>query len=105
MTTAIDRFIHVARDGLQSISEHGLTHEDLRVVLEEVHMMRLIQVLRADEGDSVDALCDNPESFGPANAVECCGAWTEWLDTRFSGETLREALEAAVAAKAEAATQ
>jgi hypothetical protein len=58
--------------------------------------MSCIHALRADEGDSVTILCDNPEG-PPNNAVECCGFWTEWNDLRFGGETLLAALQAAVA--------
>lgn len=47
----------------------------------------MIQALRAEEGDQINLLCDNPEG-PPNNAVECCGAWTDWLDRRFEGETL-----------------
>lgn len=60
--------------------------------------MSCIHALRADEGDSVTILCDNPEG-PPNNAVECCGAWTEWNDLRFDGETLLDALRAASVAR------
>jgi hypothetical protein len=60
--------------------------------------MSCVHTLRADEGDSVTILCDNPEG-PPNNAVECCGAWTEWNDLRFDGETLLGALKAAVSAR------
>ncbi len=59
--------------------------------------MSCIHTLRAAEGDSVNILCDNPEG-PPNNAVECCGAWTDWEDQRFTGETLLDALRTAVAA-------
>lgn len=60
--------------------------------------MACIHRLRAEEGDSVTILCDNPEG-PPNNAVECNGAWTDWLDRRFEGDTLLRALEAAVNAR------
>ncbi len=60
--------------------------------------MSCIHALRTDEGDSVTILCDNPEGQ-PNNAVECCGAWTEWNDLRFDGETLLGALRSACAAR------
>lgn len=66
--------------------------------------MSCINTLRADEGDSVMILCDNPEGH-PNNAVECCGLWTEWEDRRFTGETLLAALKAAVATRAALAQQ
>lgn len=63
----------------------------------------MVQALRADEGDSITLLCDNPDFNGqPNNAVECCGAWTGWTDRRFTGDTLRGAVQAAYLAKQEA---
>ena len=63
-----------------------------------------INKLRAEEGNSVSIMCDNPDFNGqPNNAVECCGDWTDWDDRRFTGDTLLAALQAAVAAKAGAA--
>lgn len=62
----------------------------------------LVNRLRDEEADSVTILCDNPEG-PPNNAVECCGFWTGFAERRFEGETIRDALSAAVAAKDEAA--
>lgn len=59
---------------------------------------QLISALRADEGDTVSLLCDNPEG-PPNNAIECNGAWTNWVDQRFEGETLTAALLAAYRAR------
>lgn len=66
----------------------------------ELECLRLIHALRAEEGDAVTILCDNPEP-GPskANAVECCGFWTDWEDRRFEGDNLTEALKAAAKAR------
>lgn len=60
--------------------------------------MSCIHTLRADEGDSVTILCDNPDG-PPNNAVECCGAWTYWEDRRFDGETLLAALQLAASTR------
>lgn len=62
-----------------------------------VDQMKLVDTLRSDEGNSVTILCDNPEG-PPNNAVEVQGAWTEWEDRRFDGETLLEALTKAAEA-------
>lgn len=60
-------------------------------------IVRLINVLRADEGDSVNILCDNPDFNGQPNcAIECCGDWTGWLHKRFAADTLLDALSMAV---------
>jgi hypothetical protein len=85
------------------------TWDDLRVaavkrglgpvdVAQLVDLMKMIDRLRDGEGDAVAILCDNPDG-SPNNAVECCGAWTEWEDRRFEGASLYEALSAAVATK------
>ncbi len=60
-----------------------------------VACMEAIAVLRQDEGSSVTILCDNPDG-PPNNAIECCGDWTGWKDTRFEGATLLECLTKAV---------
>lgn len=62
-----------------------------------IRMYAAIETLRAEEGDSVIILCDNPE--GPC-AVECSGEWTNWFEERFDGDTTILALENAVAKRA-----
>lgn len=62
--------------------------------------MTAIHALRAGEGHSVTILCDNPDFDGPNNAVEVCADWTDWKERRFTGETLLEALQAAIAGRA-----
>ena len=60
-------------------------------------IVRLIELLRADEGDSVTILCDNPDFNGQPNcAIECCGDWTGWLHKRFAADTLLDTLSMAV---------
>lgn len=62
----------------------------------EIEMMRLINILRAGEGDSVTLICDNPDfNMGANCAVECNGAWTDWWDVRFEADTLLDALSRA----------
>ena len=66
-----------------------------------IHLQRNLTYLRADEGDSVTLLCDNPDPASPDqnNAIECNGDWTDWKDRRFQGESLDAAVRAAVEAK------
>ena len=64
-----------------------------------LRMANAIDFLRSEEGDSVTVLCDNPEFDGPHNCIETGGAWTEWVDKRFCGDTLQEALEKACEAR------
>ncbi|RWH31606.1 hypothetical protein [Mesorhizobium sp.] len=60
---------------------------------------RIIQDLRAGEGSSVEILCDNPDFNGqPNNAVICCGEWTDWQEIRFTGDSIDDALGAAMVA-------
>lgn len=64
-------------------------------------LVATITYLRADEGDTVSLLCDNPDFSGqPSNAVECNGGWTDWTDKRFNGDSLFAALNNAALAKA-----
>ncbi len=67
----------------------------------EVAAMRYIEQLRADEGDSVTILCDDPEadSRDKRLAVECCGAWTDWRELRFYGESVLQCLAKAITAR------
>lgn len=64
-----------------------------------IEALEKIDALRADEGDSITLLCDNPDG-PPNNAVVCCGAWTDWQDRRFGGQTLEAAIQAAFDARA-----
>lgn len=78
--------------------------EEQRAALEKLYtpsFLQMLQTLRADEGDSVTLLADNGDGQ-PNNAIECCGAWTDWREARFTGSTLSEAMTAAYVAKVEA---
>lgn len=65
--------------------------------------MRMIEELRADEGNAVTILCNDPEANTTMEqcAVECCGHWTGFNDLRFYGESVTQALAHAMLAKAE----
>lgn len=65
--------------------------------------MRMIEELRADEGNSVTILCNNPEADTRMEqcAIECSGHWTGFNDLRFYGESVAQALAHAMLAKAE----
>ena len=64
-------------------------------VKDAVEAMRLIDLLRSQEGDCVTIACDNPDFTGPNSAIDCNGAWTDWNDRRFTGDNLLAALRAA----------
>jgi hypothetical protein len=77
-------------------------HKMAALHAEAVNIVGMINDLRADEGDSVTFLCDNPDFNGqPNNAVEVSASWTDYKDERFTGDTLEAALTAACFAKAE----
>lgn len=62
--------------------------------------MILIHELREPEGAIVSICCPNPD--GPPNeAVIVVDDWTGWVEERFTGETLFDALAVAVAARGE----
>lgn len=72
----------------------------LRTIKRMVREMSLINALREAEGASVEISCSNPE--GPPNeAVAVVDDWTGWVGERFTGETLVDALEAALKARGE----
>lgn len=63
---------------------------------EKIKAWNLIERLRTAEGNSVTLICDNPDFNGQPNcAIDVCGDWTAWLDRRFTGDTILEALQAA----------
>src|SRR6185437_13396263 len=64
----------------------------------DLRICSLIDELRAEDGCSIQLLCDNPDP-PPKNAVNVSGDWTNWEDRRFEGETLIDCLRAAAAAK------
>jgi hypothetical protein len=73
-----------------------ISDEDKTMSDEDWNIRKYIDFLRADEGDSVTLLCDNPDFNGqPDCAIECKGYWTNWKDRRYTGDTLVAALELA----------
>lgn len=60
----------------------------------------IIELLRAEEANSVEIVCDNPEGCGtvknPNCAIVCFGGWTNFEHRRFSGDTVLQCLEAAL---------
>lgn len=64
-------------------------------------IVNCINILRNEEGSSVEILCENPDGE-PTNVVVVSDDWTDWEPRRFGGNTLLDALRAAVAARTEA---
>lgn len=62
--------------------------------------IRYLEELRLGEGDSVTILCDDPEAESTAMrmAIVCNGAWTQWEDRRFYGESIVQCLAKGVGA-------
>lgn len=44
-------------------------------------------------------MCKNPDFVGPNRIIDVCDHWTEWQAARFEGDTLEDALEAALTSK------
>jgi hypothetical protein len=87
---------------------HAFEHADavakaelLLAAKPEVAAMRYIEILRADEGDTVTILCDDPEAWTNDKrlAVECNGGWTDWRNVRFYGESVVQCVAKAVCAR------
>lgn len=67
--------------------------------LQDGRNWRIVERLRDREGNDITIVCDNPDFNGqPNNKVICNGGWTEWEDRQFFGETISEALGAALVA-------
>lgn len=71
-----------------------------RVPTQAEYVIGAIHRLRSAEGSSVTICCSNPdpETREDQEAVDVTAPWTNWLEKRFKGETLEEALGNALAA-------
>ncbi|CDO37634.1 hypothetical protein [Novosphingobium sp. KN65.2] len=71
-----------------------------RVSAEEaIEIWRLIERLTDGEGDTVNVLCPNPDFNGQPNyAIECNGAWTDWIEMRVAADRQIDCFRKAVAA-------
>jgi len=55
-----------------------------------------LRLLKFEEGDSVNILCENPEPKDSESfAIVCNGGWTDWKDRRFYGESTLDCLRSA----------
>ena len=106
MTTRAQKAIEALRKPDASLQRVPNTiRQSIAEVIEELsaaaEIARLIDVLRAGEGDSVEILCDNPDFNGQPNcAIVCCGDWTGWLHKRFAADTVLDALSMAMTERA-----
>ena len=82
-----------------------MTPEEIRALgpqnfceMPEVAMARYIERLRAEEGDSLTILGDDPEANTTDKrlAVECNGGWTNWQTWRFYGESVQQCIAKAI---------
>lgn len=83
-TTARTRVVHVStREAANQRAAHTI--------------VALIDELRAQEACSVEILSDNRDFNGHKDsAVICCGGWTDYVEQRYEGDTLADALRLAV---------
>jgi hypothetical protein len=69
---------------------------------EAARIVELIELLVADEGNSCQVVCPNPDwNDLPNRVIEVSAEWTDWKPRRFGGDTLLAALEAAVKCRPE----
>lgn len=70
-------------------------HED------DARFVEYVEKLRAKEGDTVEIFCTDrePRSTDTQCAITCSGDWTGFVFTRFTGETILDALEKASVAR------
>lgn len=62
----------------------------------QAETLRLMDILRSQEADSVTLCSDNPDFNGQPNCLVICnGDWTGWEDRRFQADTVLDALRAA----------
>lgn len=67
--------------------------------LQDGRNWRIVEELRAPEGNCVTLVCDNPDFNGQPNAkVICVGDWTEWEELTFTGDTMDHVLGKALVA-------
>lgn len=62
-------------------------------------IVEIIEMLVADEGAELSIACPNPDFDGPQRIVDVCDQWTDWDTARFEGDTLQDALEAALTSR------
>lgn len=74
---------------------HDLDDATAAELVDALECWLIVGHLRADDGDTVTIACDNPDFVGPGAIVECNGLWTGFLDRKFSGPNILEALRAA----------
>lgn len=65
--------------------------------VEAIRILYAIDLLRDDEGNSVEIMCPNPDG-PPHQAIEVTAIWTDWQPRRFTGDTLLDALDSAIEA-------
>lgn len=69
---------------------------DSFVMAKALECWLIVEELRANEGASVEILCDNPDFNGQPNCVVVLyDDWTHWKEQRFGADTVLEALRAA----------
>ena len=77
-------------DGIHTEEQKNALAKEM---MDALAFVECVDKLRADEGDSVEILCDNPEFDGHPNcAIVCCGDWTHFEQVRFDGDTVLECL-------------
>lgn len=79
----------------------ALIARERRMIEDALRTVALIDAIRADEGNSVEIVCPNPDFNGqPDQAIDVRAFWggKEWGERRFAGDTVLDCLSAAHAA-------
>lgn len=88
-------------EALRRAEQGKLQREPINLAEHPDHAaIRYLEELRLGEGDSVTILCDDPEAESTSKrmAIVCIGAWTQWQERRFYGESIVQCLARGVGA-------
>lgn len=75
--------------------------DDAGTIVDAIEAWWLLNVLRSNEGATIEIVCPNPDFNGqPNEVVDVTDDWTLWKPRRFGGDTLLDALRAAYTVRA-----
>ena len=95
--------------GIESAPMSGVYRDDgsrIWDAADAINIVRMIDLLRKDEGNYVIIVSDNADTNGqPDRIIICNGGWTDWKERTFEHDDLRECLRMAVDARAAKAAE
>lgn len=69
-----------------------LPRDEATKAIRALRIVRMIEQLTADEGESVEFLSVDPEARRNVVTVDICGAYTQWCSERVEGYTMYDVL-------------